>query len=245
MPATLITAWRELKKQTLTVEQVREVDRAAIERYGMHSLVLMENAALGCVSWLRHKFLAPQPTTILCGSGNNGGDGLAIARHLTNFGWPCTVIQLGPLEKLSADARSNYEILTKRHGLSVRVTDAELNADEKRSLRQSSLIIDALLGTGAQGAPRAPLDQWLECANRCAAFRLAIDIPSGVDAETGLAECLAFDADATLTFVARKPGMMRENSDAVFGMLEVLPIGIPAQLMLELIPRGELSEDRS
>jgi hydroxyethylthiazole kinase-like uncharacterized protein yjeF len=245
MPATLLTAWRELQKQTLSVQQIRDVDRTAIDVYGMHSLVLMENAALGCVNWLQRKFPTPQSTTILCGSGNNGGDGLAIARHLTNAGWPCTVIQLGPLEKLSADARSNYEILTRLHGLPVRVTQTELTTEDQVGLRHSSLIIDALLGTGASCAPRWPLAQWLECANSCTAFRLAIDVPSGVDAQTGLAASMAFKADATLTFVARKTGMARTDADSVFGVLEVLPIGIPAQLILDIILQADQTEDRN
>jgi len=245
MPATLTTAWRELQKLPLSVQQIRQVDRTAVERYGMHSLVLMENAALGCVHWLQRKFPTPPKTTILCGSGNNGGDGLAIARHLTNAGWPCTVIQLGPLDKLSSDARSNYDILTRCHGLPVRVLHTELTTEDRRGLEDSDLIIDALLGTGASGAPRWPVAQWLECANRCGAYRLAIDVPSGVDAQTGLAASQSFAADATLTFVARKTGMIGSDAESVFGVIEVLPIGIPAQLMLEIILQVDPTEDRS
>ncbi len=76
------TVWNELARRILTVQQIRDVDRVAIEQYGMSSLVLMENAAQGCVHWLRGKFPTPSSAVVLCGRGNNGGDGLAIARHL-------------------------------------------------------------------------------------------------------------------------------------------------------------------
>ncbi len=230
-----LTAWQKLQARTLNVEQARAIDEMAVEKYGMHSLVLMENAALGCVDWLRNKFRSPQPTTILCGRGNNGGDGLAIARHLTIRGWPCCVIQLGPVSELSTDARANFRILTSGHGLPVHVADEPLKSETKQILRGSTVIIDALLGTGARGTPRAPLDDWIDRANRCTAFRLAIDIPTGIDAETGAAPGLYFAADATLTFVARKPAMNYPHAEPMFGEIEVLPIGIPSQMMLEIL----------
>lgn len=233
-----LTAWQQLKTRTLSVDRVRAVDALAIEKYGMHSLVLMENAALGCVDWLCKKFRSPQPTTILCGRGNNGGDGLAIARHLTNHGWPCCVIQLGPIGELSSDARANFRILTTGHGLAVYLAEEPLKSEMKQSLRNSTVIIDALLGTGARGAPRAPLDDWIDRANRCTAFRTAIDIPTGINAETGNSAGLYFQADATLTFVARKPAMNHPQANSIFGEIEVLPIGIPAHMMLEILAQS-------
>ncbi len=230
-----LTAWQQLKARTLSVEQARGVDRSAIGDYGMHSLVLMENAALACVQWLRETFELPQPTTILCGRGNNGGDGLVIARQLTNQGWPCSVIQHGPVSELSPDALANFKILTVRHGLAVQVVEEALTAEAKERIRNSTVIIDALLGTGARGAPRPPLDDWIERANRCTAFRVAIDVPTGVDAETAVVAGNAFCADATLTFVARKPAMDHPDAERLFGRIEVLPIGIPSQMMLELL----------
>lgn len=230
-----LTAWQQLRTRTLSVERVRAVDAMAIDKYGMPSLVLMENAALGCVDWLCKKFPSPQPTTLLCGRGNNGGDGLAIARHLINHGWPCSVIQLGPIGELSADARANFRILTIGHGLAIYVTEEPLKSEMKQSLRNSTVIIDALLGTGSRGAPRAPIDDWIDRANRCTAFRTAIDLPTGIDAETGQAAGVSFYADATLTFVAKKPAMNHPHAESIFGEIEVLPIGIPAQMMLEIL----------
>ena len=251
-----LTAWERLRQRTLTVEQSRAVDRLAIEVYGMQSLVLMENAALGCVEWLLHRCPAPQATSILCGRGNNGGDGLAIARHLTNRGWPCQVILLGPASKLANDAQANLNILTAgTGGVPVEILQGPLPVPARKRLSHSTVIIDALLGTGAGGAPRAPLDDWLRAANQGQALRVAIDVPTGVDAELGDAELgdaelgdaelevavleapahAYFQAAATLTFVAKKPAMLRAAAERLFGEVHVLPIGIPTQMMHEIV----------
>lgn len=241
MTHPLVAAGMALQQSTLSVAQVREVDRVAIEEYGMNSLVLMENAALGCVSWLRQKFSASSvassapSATILCGRGNNGGDGLAIARHLTFWGWQCQVIQLGPLEQLSADARHNYQLLTEQHGLPVAISQAVLTGPQRQQLQQSNVVVDAMLGTGAGGAPRPPLDDWIVAANDSSAFRIAIDLPTGIDADTGAQPGLAFHPHATLTFVGFKKSMSAAGSHPRFGEIHVLPIGIPAQLALRLL----------
>lgn len=231
-----LTAWDRLRQRTLTVEQSRAVDRLAIEAYGMHPLVLMENAALGCVDWLQHHCQTLRVTSILCGRGNNGGDGLAIARHLTIHGWPCQVILLGPKEKLSSDAQVNLKILTAGDGgIPIEILEGPLPDATRTRLSQSTVVIDALLGTGGGGAPRAPLDDWLREANKCQALRVAIDVPTGVDAETGEAAADHFQAATTLTFVSMKPGMAFPNAERVFGQVRVLPIGLPVQMMHEIL----------
>lgn len=233
------TAWQQLKAGALSVETIRQVDRTAIERFGMHSLVLMENAALGCARWLTERYVAPR-TQVMCGRGNNGGDGLAIARHLRLAGWPCHVIQLGPIDQLSSDARANWNILTAKQ-----VTDSTvweqgretLPSDSvAKQLSQAELIVDALLGSGAQGNPRQPMDSWIELANCSPAQRIAIDIPSGLDATTGQPAPTTFQAHATLTFVARKVGFAAPEAQPYLGHVEVLPIGIPVELIEELLP---------
>lgn len=230
------TAWSRLSNRTLTVEQSRAVDRLAIEAYGMHSLVLMENAALGCVEWLQHRCVTPQITSILCGPGNNGGDGLAIARQLTVRGWPCQIILLGPTAKLSNDARANLRILTAGEGgIAIDILDGALPTAARARMRRSTVVIDALLGTGGGGAPRAPLDDWLREANKCQTLRVAIDVPTGVDATTGEAASGHFHANSTLTFVAQKPAMALPHAEQIFGQVHVLPIGIPVQMMHEIL----------
>lgn len=252
MPRTS-TAWKQLAGRFLTVEQIREVDRVAVERFRMNSLVLMENAALGCVRWLENRFTDGRTAVILCGRGNNGGDGLAIARHLRVLGWSCQVVVLGPPEKMSADARANLEILVAGGGCDLLLWD-ESQPDDSRILTlqqwigSATVIIDAMLGTGASGEPKAPLSDWIDLANQTSAQKVAIDIPTGWDATTGERSQNTFKADATLTFVALKPAMVVPTAAEHLGEIVVLPIGIPEGQIEELgwtAQAGSLSNFRN
>ncbi|MCA9195589.1 MAG: NAD(P)H-hydrate epimerase [Planctomycetales bacterium] len=217
----------------MSTAQIREVDRRAVEQYQMHSLVLMENAALGCVHWLRKRLGRPFKAVILCGAGNNGGDGLAIARHLQVWGAKCRVYLPRSLERMSSDAHANWQIL--KHS-NPHICDTSQSPDSLRAdLADADLILDAMLGTGAAGDPREPFASWIAMANVTQGLRVAIDIPTGVNAETGEAGKPHFHAHATLTFVALKPGMVSEKATQLFGELVVLPIGIPAGLIESLL----------
>ncbi|GAB5405283.1 MAG: NAD(P)H-hydrate epimerase [Aureliella sp.] len=232
------TPLARLAAATLTIEQVRNVDRVAIEQFGMNSLVLMENAALGVVNWVakrfEERFEFPPRVALLCGTGNNGGDGLAIARHLWVAGWECTVVFSGDVARLSPDANNNFEVLV--HGDQACDVRWPNSASEIRSaLEGKHLILDCLLGTGASGAPRAPMDEMIRAANRSSACRIAIDIPTGVDSESGVRAEVAFECEATLTFVARKPAMALSNCRMNFGEVHVLPIGIPRALIEQVL----------
>lgn len=236
-----MTPWNRLKDTVLTTEQVRCVDQLAIAEFGMHSLVLMENAALGCVEWIRQKFERPRQTVILSGRGNNGGDGLVIARHLRLLGWPCQAYVLGPESQLSADNRANLRILQVDEPNQETVVDPEIS-QVLSCIRGAELIVDAMLGTGATGDPRSPFSDWIVAANLSAAYRLAIDIPTGVCAETGELGTPCFQADATLTFVAKKPAMVQPTANSTFGDLEVLPIGVPNGLIRRILRDAGLAE---
>jgi NAD(P)H-hydrate epimerase len=223
------TGWQRLSSRVMTTRQVRSVDEAAIGEFGMHSLVLMENAALGCVSWIVRRFPEPVRTVVLCGPGNNGGDGLVITRHLRLLGWDCRAVLLGPEEKFSQDTRHHATVLSAGPGNGLHIV-APPESDNLDSLMSGAeLIIDAMLGTGATGNPRPPMDGWIRAANSWEAFRLAIDIPTGVNADSGQLGQPHFHAHATLTFVSLKPAMLSPEADRVFGSLQILPIGIPDQ----------------
>ncbi len=232
------TALEILKTRTLTVAQVREVDQIAIRRYHMHSLVLMENAGLGCTRWLVEQFRIPPTALILCGKGNNGGDGLVIARHLQLAGWVVKVLLLGPVSKISDDAHANWQILAAEGARQCWVWDdpspSALTLDKLFS--DVDVIVDAMLGTGASGNPVAPLDDWIRRANQTKAFRVAIDIPTGLNASTGEVGEPIFLADATLTFVALKPAFQNPTAQRYLGDITVIPIGIPAAMVEELLP---------
>ncbi|MCA9125899.1 MAG: NAD(P)H-hydrate epimerase [Planctomycetales bacterium] len=249
-----MATWQQLAELTLSTEQIRRVDQIAIDKFHMSSLVLMENAALGCVNWLVNRFVGKERqerdagprTTILCGRGNNAGDGLAIARHLRARGWPCTVAISVPPDRLSADSLANLRILTavSSEGISFFRDSIFDNSSPspnvfRQELLASDLIVDAMLGTGAAGALRPPLDAWCDQANSSTASRVAIDMPTGIDSESGHAYPNYFRADATLTFVARKPAMLRDAS--LFGEISVLPIGLPCDMIAQVLQWPEFS----
>src|SRR5215510_13168485 len=137
-----------MKAIQLTRDQCREIDRRAIEDYGISGLVLMENAGRGCVDVLERLGIAG-PVVILCGKGNNAGDGFVIARHLVVRGYDCRIVLLCPTDELRGDAAANHAILLH---LDVKFVNspAELNAIG------ADWVVDAMLGTGATGEPRAP-----------------------------------------------------------------------------------------
>ncbi len=223
----------------LSTVAIRNVDRRAIEHFGMDSLVLMENAASNCARWIVDHFPNRPATVILCGSGNNGGDGVVLARHLATLGWPCVCFVQGPLEKLTSDNLHNCQILLKGNCTALRILDSTSWNQAIPDIASAELIIDAMLGTGAKGNPREPLASWIAAANQSHAAKLAIDIPTGIDADSGATGQLFFKTQYTLTFVARKPSMALLDATEKFGAIEVLPIGISAAQIEELISENE------
>ncbi len=235
-----MTPLQELSQRTLSVDAIRRVDRVAIDEFHMHSLVLMENAAIGCAQWMIDRLPSSRRCTLLCGRGNNGGDGFAIARHLQLAGWDCHVVAVGPTDKFSSDALANWNILTAGdHRDRVTLWNAESNEAEHERIDQriatADVIVDAMLGTGASGEPRAPFDHWIEYANQASGKCVAIDIPTGLDAQSGETASKTFKAHCTLTFVALKQGFHTTAAQRVLGDIHVLPIGIPQSLVERLL----------
>lgn len=216
----------------LNRDQVREVDRRAIEEYGMSGLVLMENAGRGCTDRL-YELGVTGPVAILCGRGNNAGDGFVIARHLDLRGLSVRVLLFCDPGGLRGDAQANYEVLSK---CDVPIMVLETADDERfdAALNGADWIVDALLGTGAHGEPRPPLDQVIQQANETPAKRMAVDLPSGLDCDTGQAAQRTFQADHTCTFVAAKTGFATETAKRFIGQVHVQDIGAPRTLMAEM-----------
>ena len=225
----------------LTRAQVRDIDRQAVERYGIPSIVLMENAGRGVADWLC-ELMQPTPTpqhapvVIVCGKGNNGGDGLVIARHLDARSIPVQVLLWADADQLQGDARPNWEIL--RHCQIPLHVYPQLPADPapiKQLLHSASWIIDALFGTGLTGPPRSPhaeMIEWInEAANGSHAKILAVDIPSGLDCDLGMPMGSTVRADYTATMVAQKQGFLNPAATAWIGQVRVFPIGVPRVLL--------------
>ena len=232
-----------------TPEQMRAFDKAASAEYQIPSIVLMENAALRVVEWLESQCapLHEKRITILCGKGNNGGDGFAIARHLLNI---CQRVQVLALDsdQLKGDAKINADILR-----ACGVTFLQ-SSDELFPFEFDDIILDALLGTGFHGEIRGR-----ELQNACEYFRhardagakiIAVDIPSGLNAETGEAAEECVRAHATISFAAPKRGFFVRDGLAKCGEIWIGDIGtVPAQIAqtetdCELLTRAWAHQNR-
>jgi len=215
--------------QILTREQAVQIDRCATTKFGISGLVLMENAGRGA-SDLLCALRVSSPIVVCCGKGNNAGDGYVIARHLLARNYDVQVLNWEAPEKITGDARTNYMIL--RAMTAPIVEQREVSSNEfSRILSDASWIVDALLGTGCKGAPRTPIKQAIEAINQATANTLAVDIPSGLDCDTGATPGAAVRADHTCTFLAAKPGLVHSAGKSFAGELRIADLGIPTWII--------------
>ncbi len=219
-----------MKPVTITRQQARELDRRAVEVYGMASIMLMENAGRGVADRLVALGI-DGPIVICAGGGNNGGDGFVVARHLDLRGFSVRVVLLADPEGLHGDAALNFHVL-KHSGVPIVRPDVEELAGE---LAGCAWIVDALLGTGARGEPRAPFDRAIEAINASGVPTLAVDLPSGLDCDTGRPAMHTIRARHTCTFVAAKPGFYIAGAEQYTGTVHVCDIGAPRRLVAEIL----------
>ena len=224
----------------LNRQQCREADTKAIQSFGIPSLVLMENAGRSCVESLvwhsHHRPRDQHAVVVLCGPGNNGGDGFVIARHLYNLGFKVKVVLFCRSEAYSGDARLNLNALAWLRLSVVELTEKWSqqkieSALERVGRKKTTWIVDALLGTGAKGQPRNPMDRAIEVANQLNSKRLAVDIPTGLDCDTGEPESTTFRADLTCTFIDTKVGFENPNAKPYLGEVLIEGIGAPKEIV--------------
>jgi len=226
--------------RSLTRDQTRAIDRFAIEQLGVPGVVLMENAGRLCADVVGDFLAGPagRKVAICAGAGNNGGDGFVVARHLAMRGARVAVFLVSPADELSGDAEINYRIARNLH-LDIRhVGSAEL-ANLSRELRGFDVVVDAVGGTGIRGALRGDIAVAAEQINAAGRPVVAVDIPTGLDCDTGRAEGPAVRANLTVTMVARKKGFDSPASAEFTGEVRVVDIGIPAEVVDRLAGEGE------
>ncbi len=234
----------------LTREQVRRVDRIAVDEYGMIGLVLMENAGRNAADIILRDCAgrtdAPDASVVgrvvlFCGTGNNGGDGFVIARHLANADIDVVIALTGPVDRLTPDASANHRICVAM-GIACAPADS-------MQIRPSDLIVDAMLGTGFTGDVRPPLAGIIKTINNTPnAGVVAIDLPSGLDCDAGMPSNACVVAGQTITFVAVKSGFQATGAVAHTGRVHVADIGAPAaivqRVLAESVADGNPNESR-
>lgn len=214
---------------SVTAQKMKEIDRRAIQEYGIASIVLMENAGRG-VSEVAIRMLQDtgnNRVSIFCGKGNNGGDGFTAARHLINKEVEVVTFLVGRREELSADTQTNFKILLK---MGMKIEDIQDDDGLKRikeKVLNTDLIIDALLGIGLSGEVKGLYKRMIEFLNQIPNPILSVDVPSGLDADSGRVCGAAIKAKKTATLGLVKSGLVTEEGINYAGEVVVIDIGIP------------------
>ncbi len=218
--------------KVVTSQQIREIDRKAMEENNLSGLILMENAGLRIFQSLKNIYpdLRLKKIIIFAGSGNNGGDGFVVARHLYNYGVKAKVFLLSPFNKVIGEAEENLNIINK---MGVKLFEVETTKLEEiqRTIQNSDLIIDAILGTGLQGKVTGLKAKIIDLINIANKDVLAIDLPSGLDTDTGKIEGSCIKATHTITLVLPKIGLLIFPGASYAGKVTVEDIGIPSYLL--------------
>ncbi len=214
----------------MTRDEVRAFDAWAINIVGIPGVVLMENAGRSCAELIEDKLkdVAEPKVCIFCGTGNNGGDGYVIARHLINRGIQVAVVVCGDRGKIKGDAKINLDIL-ERMGRPVELlnpSSGDITGEVERLGTGAGVIVDSLFGTGLRGQLGDEYIRLIESINASNSPVMAVDIPSGLDCDSGEPLGGAIRATSTVTFVAVKKGFISANADQYTGEIFVASIGI-------------------
>jgi ADP-dependent NAD(P)H-hydrate dehydratase / NAD(P)H-hydrate epimerase len=256
LASLLVDTLRDWLTPLPDAETMRAIDRWAIEQRGVPSLDLMERAGAGVARTVEQ--IAPDgPVAVVCGKGNNGGDGLVAARLLRDAGREVAVVCVAPPEEFSGDARENLNRLGGDVPLRLLAgEESELDRRGAGAIEGAAVIVDALLGTGFEGEPHGVVVEAIDAVNAAGGSVVSVDVPSGVDASTGVVFARAVRAAVTVTFHAAKPGLWIRPGKAHAGVVERIDIGIPrgapgnarigllGPAVLDVLPRREASSTK-
>jgi NAD(P)H-hydrate epimerase len=230
----------------LTAAEMRAADAAATDELGLPSLLLMENAGRGVAEIIRRELGGAGPgraVVVVCGGGSNGGDGFVVARHLARAGVAVRVVLAAARERMAGDAALNLTALERMGGVAVDDGSAWTEAGRWGAcLAGAAVVVDAIFGTGIRGAVSGVPALALEAMNAALARKIAVDVPSGLDADTGRAAGPVFKADVTATMAARKLGLV-VDAEAPVGRIEVVDLGVPIAAAVAAAARCRLLDD--
>lgn len=209
--------------RTITASQAKLFDKKAREVYGLSTLILMENAGRAVAEEIIK--LKKRKIAIFCGKGNNGGDGFVCVRHLLARGIKPDVYLAGEISEVKGEARTNLDILLRLRQKIIQIDERNFNL-LKEKIRRYDLIVDAIFGVGLKGSIEGFLRDSIALINSSGAYVVSIDIPSGLDANTGQIKGCCVRADSTITFIAKKRGMVRGKGPRYCGKIMVKDLGI-------------------
>ncbi len=207
---------------------MQKLDSLAIHRYGIPSLILMENAGRGIADLAAGMAGPRKRVLVICGKGNNGGDGLVAARHLVNRGFQTEVVLLARAKDLKDDPKINFNILKRMRVPMRMITSVEKIGEVYQLIKRSGFLIDAVFGIGLKRPVDGLFYAVIQAMNDSKRNILAVDIPSGLNSDTGEALGIAVRAQATGTLGAPKRGLFRGRGPKHCGKITVLDISIPS-----------------
>ena len=216
-------------EEPISSDQMYSIEDKAHNVIGMKRVYMMENAGHGLADFIILKFrgkLRGKRIVVICGTGNNGGDGFVAARHLSYYyGASVQLILLGSASDLrTEEAKINWQIIQKMDSIEL-ITGNEINDKIKKTIEYADVIIDGIFGTGIRGEIREPHASAIKIINKSKAFVVSVDVPSGIDPNTGRAHDISVRADATVTFHRMKIGLL--NNKKYSGTVHIEKIGIP------------------
>lgn len=219
--------------KAVTPEVMRALDAAAIQQVGIPGLILMENAARGTCDVLQREVELEHGdrVLVLCGPGNNGGDGFGVARHLWARGADVVVASVRPIDALSGDAATQAKMAVACGVPVHEVCEADQVTAFLESVWPVDVVVDALLGTGSRGEVTGVVSDWISAANQMEAIRVAVDLPTGVDGLTGTVGREAFAAHLTVTLGLPKTGLFLHPGSTFCGDVHVVNLGFPPDLV--------------
>lgn len=221
--------------KVVSVKEIQKLDDIAINKYGVPSIALMENAGRSSANIIKRKLkrhLKPF-VCVICGMGNNAGDGFVIARHLINAGIRVKIYLIGKGSKLKADAALNYRIL-KGCGYPI-IEINKINSALVRDLKRAGIVVDAIFGVGLNRAVSEPFASIVDAINKNSTYTVAVDVPSGLNATSGDIFGTCIKAKMTITFSYEKSGFRKKQGKSHVGRLYVMDIGIPDSLKKKII----------
>ena len=217
--------------KTISRFQAVELDRRAIQEFGISSLFLMENAGRSVAELTTRVLGGKHQIVVVCGKGNNGGDGFVAARYLVNQGYHVQVFLFADPNRLKDDPAGNYEILLKMN-IPVSAIDHEKGIDAFRTaLKNPDVVIDALFGVGLNAPVQGIFLDVITAINESGKQVVSVDIPSGLDADTGEILGAAVKANFTATLGAAKHGLFLQEGPKCAGNIEIIDIGLPKEIL--------------